>query len=1144
MKQIYTDGPIEDEILSIIKGGKDIGEILRNDNRWPILYHLSPKRRNLLEWFEFEQDAEVLEIGAGCGAITGLLAEKVKKVHANELSPKRLEIIKNRFPKYKNIEFLEGNIEDYNFNSYFRYITLIGVLEYSGKYILNTKDPYLFLLEKCFDMLNDNGELIIAIENKLGMKYFAGAKEDHTGIYFDNIQGYIGKNGINTFSKNELTLLLRKAGFSDIDFYYPHPDYKLPHTIYSDDYLPNRNSILEAAPNYDNDRITFFEELSAFYNVCKSGDYPTFSNSFLVIAKKGEKRSKNKVIFSKFNRNRFDKYQIETKIILNNNIKRIEKIGLTDSSIDHINSIKNNYKSIETSLNKINLDITLPKMVESRDKYKVSYEFINTESANEKLINLFEIKNIEGIKNKILKIKNVFQRINTSGFKDGIIDNINLPENFYYLADKLYSEKTSGIVNLDLNFDNLYIDEDKYFFTDTEWIISNSLPINYLLYRSVYLFYNKYNFLDIESVYAQKDMYKLLEIDEMELKIYEEMENIFISQIIDKEYITAECLYQKNRIGFIELINKINTISILNYPEINIPEPPELLTNSDIIKLQIESPKPKTVLESLIESHGLIRSEKYTKQLDLTVIYSFNKHNSDYLNFFIESVRNQYLKVSQLILISPEINEVGQIEIENVGIIKYESLNELSENLDKITGNFVYFTNKSQGIQPSFASSFNEAISRNKNLKFIYADEIKNSEVFLKPDWSPETIVSYNYIKNIFVVEKNLFINIIKETIKFYHENKSNLIYDLILNSVSNLKSDEISHIPRILAGIRSSYKNRKKQKEQNCISQKNYIKKQNINATLISGNLNKWSRVKYNIENNPLVSIIILTKNKSDYLYKCIESIEKINNYSNYEIIIIDHESNETPTQLYLNQIRNKYRIIGYQGVFNFSAMNNLGAINAKGDHFLFLNNDTEITNPDSVESMLEYSQREEIGVVGAKLLYKNHTIQHSGIVLGIDMAIGHIYRTQSRDFPGDNNRLLIPSNISAVTGACMMIKREKFEELGGFDEEEFPVTFNDIDLCLKALNKGYRNIMTPYALFYHDEFGTRSKDDNPVAYERLKKEATELIKRWKKYIKRDHYLNENYTLEFENPQLFIPTVGKPYRYSDFLNNCLNEDE
>lgn len=285
---LYTDGDIEEEILDLVKIHVDFTEILARETRWPILYHLSPERRNLLDWYPFDNKGTLLEIGAGCGALTGLFCEKLKKVVAVELSRRRSEIVSRRCQNFRNLEILVGNFNDMEFLETFDYVTLIGVLEYAKSFI-HVSQPYYYLLRKAGALLSHGGRLILAIENKYGLKYWAGSREDHTTGLFDGIQGYSHhETSHETFGKQELIDLIIQSGFEDIHFYYPHPDYKIPHEIFSDHCLPGIHQTLTEAPNFDRDRLNLFSEKRTFLGLIRNGMYGFFANSFLIIATKGK----------------------------------------------------------------------------------------------------------------------------------------------------------------------------------------------------------------------------------------------------------------------------------------------------------------------------------------------------------------------------------------------------------------------------------------------------------------------------------------------------------------------------------------------------------------------------------------------------------------------------------------------------------------------------------------------------------------------------------------------------------------------------------------------------------------------------------------------------------------------------------------
>ncbi len=297
LEKTYQD-PAEDFLINFFnkpqsQKNKSIAKILSINPSWPILYHLSYQRELLLNWYPFNKKSNLLEIGAGCGALTGLFCTKVNKVIANELTTKRASIIAKRYADKKNLQVWAGNLSNFNTDEKFDYISLIGVLEYAGMFYPgdrknNFYDPYLDSLKKLIPLLTTSGKLLLAIENKLGFKYIAGGKEDHYGSLFSSLENYPNYTGIRTFSKGELIKLLHLAGFKKINFFYPFPDYKLPNIVFSDFYLKNGLNLPKSyyahIVDQAHQRIFLFNEVIFAENLFQEHVLDKFANSFLVEA--------------------------------------------------------------------------------------------------------------------------------------------------------------------------------------------------------------------------------------------------------------------------------------------------------------------------------------------------------------------------------------------------------------------------------------------------------------------------------------------------------------------------------------------------------------------------------------------------------------------------------------------------------------------------------------------------------------------------------------------------------------------------------------------------------------------------------------------------------------------------------------------
>lgn len=285
-EDLYCDGTVEDELLNIVQNhsSDEYDKIIEAKRSWPVFYHLSKQRTNIIEWLPISKTEKVLEIGSGCGAITGKLSEKAEQVTCIELSEKRSLINAYRNQDKDNISILLGNFEDVekHIKEKYDWIMLIGVFEYSQLYI-NTGDPFVDFLKIIKKHLANQGKVVIAIENKFGLKYWAGCQEDHIDSYFGGLEGYSEDNTVKTFIKMELEAMVRKAGYRTNKFFYPYPDYKFPTAIYSDEYLPQVGELSNNIRNFDKDRIVLFDENKVYRTIINNGLFPLFSNSYLMI---------------------------------------------------------------------------------------------------------------------------------------------------------------------------------------------------------------------------------------------------------------------------------------------------------------------------------------------------------------------------------------------------------------------------------------------------------------------------------------------------------------------------------------------------------------------------------------------------------------------------------------------------------------------------------------------------------------------------------------------------------------------------------------------------------------------------------------------------------------------------------------------
>ncbi len=404
----------------------------------------------------------------------------------------------------------------------------------------------------------------------------------------------------------------------------------------------------------------------------------------------------------------------------------------------------------------------------------------------------------------------------------------------------------------------------------------------------------------------------------------------------------------------------------------------------------------------------------------------------------------------------------------------------------------------------------------------VYSDEcIVNSvgellECHYKPDFSPDLLGSHNYITHFLVIRKSIF----KQVGGTDTACDGAQDYDLLLKVTE--QTDAIKHIPQVLYRWRTIETSTSANPEAKSYAHeagqgalRAALKRRGVEAEVYDANLPFYYRVKRKVIDRPLVSIIIPFRNQPQLLRQCIEALVSVSSYDNIEILGVSNNSDEPELFALMDELSGKYsqvRFVEYNHPFNYSAINNYAVSLSSGEHVVLMNNDIEVVNHDWLDCMLEHSQREEVGAVGAKLYYPDDTIQHAGVILGIGGFAGHAHRHSDHDSPGYFNRLNVIQNFSAVTAALLMVKRRLYDQVGGLDEEHLGIALNDVDFCLKLREQGFLNVFTPYAEAYHHESASRGYEDTAVKKERFSKEVTFFKKRWAAILEQgDPYYNPN---------------------------------
>jgi len=459
---------------------------------------------------------------------------------------------------------------------------------------------------------------------------------------------------------------------------------------------------------------------------------------------------------------------------------------------------------------------------------------------------------------------------------------------------------------------------------------------------------------------------------------------------------------------------------------------------------------------------------------------------------------------------------------ENKGIAENSN-----EALTLADGEFVGFLDHDDLLAPFSLFEVVQRFQLDRDLDVIYSDEDKINEggirfdPFFKPDFSPDFLRSVNYIAHFLVIRKAL-----GDQMGWFREGYDGAQdYDLLLRVIEKARS--VVHVPKILyhwrAWTASTASGADAKPYANTSGRKalqEHLNRIGLPAWVENGFDSTFYRTHYHLSSTPLLSIIIPSHENAADLKGCIDSILQKTTYPNFEIVIVENGSNQPETyKLYEKLIQDsKISILKWEEPFNFSRLNNWAARRVNGEVLLFLNNDTQVISGEWLEEMLQLAIRPGVGAVGAKLYYPDERIQHAGVIVGVGGVAGHSHKYFSRNDPGYFGHLISVHNVSAVTAACMMVRKQVFQEVHGFDEN-YILAFGDIDLCLRILQKGYLNVWTPYAELYHHESKTRGVEDSEIKQKRFAREVDQFKLRWNDFLQNgDPFYNPNLTLDNED--------------------------
>ncbi len=547
------------------------------------------------------------------------------------------------------------------------------------------------------------------------------------------------------------------------------------------------------------------------------------------------------------------------------------------------------------------------------------------------------------------------------------------------------------------------------------------------------------------------------------------------------------------------------------------------------------------------------RQCQFPQMPKISILVPLYNTPEDFLREMIESVTNQTYENWELCLADGSDNAHAYVE----EVVKEYQKKDEEERLDKpeasgrilyrrlkknegisgntnqclamATGEYIGLFDHDDILHPSVLYEYVKVINE-KQADYIYCDETtfksgninKMLTMHFKPDYAIDNLRANNYICHFSVFAREL----LDSAELFRPRFDGSQDHDVILRLTDRAKN--VVHVPKLLyywrshpASTASGIGAKPYAIEAAKGAVADHLRRHGFEHFQITSTraFETIFKIRYQIMGTPVISIIIANKDHREDLKRCITSILEKSTYENFEIIVVENNSTEKETFEYYQELQEneKIKVVTFEGSFNYSAVNNFGAAHASGEYILLLNNDTQVITVNWMEELLMYAQRQDVGAVGAKLYYANKTIQHAGVVLGLGAhrTAGHSHYGQHRENLGYMGRLCYAQNVSAVTGACLLVKKSLFEEVGGL-EESFAISLNDVDFCLKLREKGYLNVFTPFAELYHFESISRGLDNDGERAQRYNRESEQFRAKWKKVLEAgDPYYNPNFSLD-----------------------------
>lgn len=1200
----YSDGDASEEyVLSAINAATNTTvmseELHRSIKDWPSTYHLHHQRTNLLRSVKDRLEGPILEIGAGCGILTRYMAEQGFEVVAVEGSPRRAATIAARCRDLNNVFVINANFDEFTTDILFKTVTLIGVLEYARVYFRNTDsnhvDPIDQLLEKAAKNLAEGGNLLLAIENQLGLKYFANQPEDHIGVPLVGIQDQYTPTSVVTFGRDELSRRLSNAGLKHQKWYYPFPDYKLPEVVMFEEGTNSENgSILSQAISLSvaHDRAfgsqpTFSME-GAVAAVARNGLLGELANSFLILASVDDIKigSDTLAIYYGNGDRRFDLLK-EVRFLKGDHYPKIERQKLISDNTEDFGIVAKQVLDNECFMTGTVWTFDLARRVLTKEWSEddiadwarpwvtalwseAGYDLTSSLDSAPRFPGRF----LDAIpKNLVIndKGRSKFFDLEWHAHEDldpgylifrGLWHSINGISSCAMIKPGgpiLIKELVVSVANL-LGFPLSEESMDTYWRQEMDFqstivrsdliaSLPRSLPNSTLPVKHLEVLEAKIAQLTEHIAHKEENITKNIAQLTEDVAHKEEHINNLNQELLRarrRPMRTAQKFIQFRALTFLSRISapisrqraaRFEKSAAKRDPSRHITVQKGVVAN----KIDYENVLLSWSRERLEqgEKHAQLVNDLQNGPLISVVVPVYNP-KPILLQEMIDSVISQSYPNWELCLADDcstdkrvaELLQLYEKKDDRIKVIYRKKNGHISRATNSAigiaNGEFLALLDHDDLLDPDALLCVAKVIQNDPDVRIIYTDEDKVREdgsrydPHFKPDWNRDLLHCINYISHLGVYEAAL----VREVGGLRTGFEGAQDHDLLLRCVEKVTDRQIVHVAKVLYSWRATSgstaaSNASKpyatSAGKRAVAQ--HLKRTTgRDITVNSGPVPFTYRANWTVQGDPLVSIIIPTRDHLNVLKVAVDSIISKTDYKNYELIIVDNGSVESCTLKWFDQIVAQDRRVQVRKdsrPFNYSALNNAAVAKSSGEFVALVNNDIEIISPGWLSEMVGLAQRPGSGCVGAKLYYPDGRIQHAGVVIGIGGVAGHAHLFMPGADLGYFTRLGLRQNYTAVTGACLVVRRSTYDAVGGLNEADLAIAFNDVDFCLKVDEAGFRNVWTPWAELVHHESISRGYEDTPEKQERFIREAKYMKHRWRTHLMKDPAYNQNLTLD-----------------------------